>query len=298
MKVAFDRSALTLMSLLLSLLLLTVTPALAGTGVIEPELAAKLQSIFAPGSKPAQVTALCGEPEYAREFSTGITVWRYTSGEQYVMFAFVNGSLSQIEFLPRQVSPPGGKPAEAQPQPSNSQIIGWKPVFREPDSIFGIRLGASQTAALEILATLGAKDVTCERDQTKSTITLCTVQRLPPTWRMSADTGSNPPLIMFTFEDDRLRTAVFVISCDEKDCADPNTDLRAAFASAFDKPGKPIGRFRRSNAGAFPVLGSVFEATRWETERVESIISRGTIDITETPIPALVVTISEKDYED
>lgn len=290
----------TLLALVLAVAPLTVA---ASSGVIAPELVAKLSTIFPVGSRPDQVKALCGEPELVNHFSSTIVVWRYVSGDNYVLFSFENGRLAAFKSLRRPPSGEASQETKLPPSPAaipsatakNLDRKTWKETYGQRGVALGAEIGSSRATALGALSSNGLKpaEMTCETDS--SHVETCSVAPESVTWQQ-LDPSGQTSLLLLMFEDDRLRGVVHVIFyTDGSALARDQKEIRATFAAAFRKPAQKLGFWRRKISSLLLPMASVAEGVRWEHESVMALVVQGKIDGPTGQMPALLVIVAEKD---
>jgi hypothetical protein len=277
----------------------------ASPGMIAPELAEKLSAIFPMGTMPEQVRALCGDPELVNQFSPSIVVWRYVSGNDYVLFSFENERLAGFKKLPRpaaaerklEVEAPSVTPSSL-PRTAAKEVerTTWKTFYGERGAAFGARIGSARATVFEALLSygLGSDEMKCETDS--SHIETCTVEPNSIAWQRLDPSGQKSSMFLLMFEDDRLRAAMHVISYrDEATTTEAQAEIRTALAAAFQKPAQRLGFWRRKISSMLLPMASVAEAARWEHESVMSLVVRGKLDGPDGELPTLLVIVAEKD---
>lgn len=266
-------------------------------GSIAPELADKIPAIFPVGSKPEQVRALCGDPEFINQFSPTIVVWRYVSGEKYVLFSFENATLAAVALRPRVAAKTAGEqplglkgisrptPATTSGPLADTAVAHsqrpretWRTSYSERDVVLGAKVGSPLAAVREALAARGLPGsvIECDPEPNERNEVICGVDPLSEEWREITPTPGPVSIFMLMFEDDRLRAASLLSYYGEtRDAIVAQRQARAALASVFQKPAKNMGFFRRKLGSMLMPGMSINEFVSWETETGSGAVLRG-----------------------
>lgn len=272
-------------------------------GVISQALVPNLSTIFPNGSKPEQIRALCGDPEYINE-TKEFTVWRYLSGDDFILFAFEKGTGGLAEIGQRPIHKAKAADAIVATSKRASEApraqMTWKDFYSKPGRSAVAEIGASREAVLDAFATIGVPRsiVGCEADRSQPSVTTCTVDTTTEAWKHAAPPGAVDSLFILLFQDDRFRGSLLLISCaDVGSCVARQTEVRAALAAAFNRPAEPLGWWKRKTTSMLLPLAWIAEGARWEDESRIGSVLRGTFGPPSAQVPALLVYAGEKDVE-
>jgi hypothetical protein len=100
-------------------------------GTLSDDVANLVERSIAIGWAPEQVKLLAGPPEFTEQFVGGIEVWRYRTSKDYLLVAFQDGKVSQVNRRPIPPETPKttietavSQTAKAQPEPQYLPRIG------------------------------------------------------------------------------------------------------------------------------------------------------------------------------
>lgn len=291
--------------LLFTALFVLFSHTLLASGTISQELAAKVSEIFPPGTSQGQILALFGDPELANNVK-GIVVWRYVSGDKYVLFGFVDGKLDTAVVVPR-VAARAPLPAPAlvpAPVPVTASVPvalnTWRPFYETTGSVLLENIGHSEEEVFDAWAKVGlpAEQIKCETDTAQPTIRLCTIDTTSLDWKTVAPPESSASLFILAFEDGRFRSSFHAIRFpDDGICKKVHADIRAVFAKSFDKPAERLGWWKRKTSSLLLPMASIAEGATWEDGERMASVTRGTVGTSSSQSPAILVVIGEKDSE-